>query len=157
MLPAGFLGTRADILMDLVLLSFLVILPAICWSWLKVRAGSYQTHKTTQLTLGAILFVAVVLFELDLKLSGGIFELTKDSRYNGTVLLNSWIYGHALVAILTSFIWVGLIVFSLRRFPKPPEPSEFSRTHRFWGRTGMVTMMMAGLSAFPLYYYGFMQ
>ncbi len=157
MLPAGFLGTRADILMDLVLLSFIVILPAISWSWLKVRAGGYKAHKSAQLTLGVILFVAVAMFEIDMKLAGGIFELTKESRYNGTTLLNSWIYGHTVVAILTSIIWVLLIIFSLKRFPNPPEPAEFSKTHRFWGRLGMVTMMLAGLSAFPLYYYGFMQ
>ena len=45
MLPQGFLGTRADILMDLVLLSFIVILPAICWSWWQARHGAWQMHK----------------------------------------------------------------------------------------------------------------
>jgi putative membrane protein len=156
MLPDGFLGTRADILMDLVLLSFAVILPAISWSWWQARQGHYLTHKKTQLLLGAVLAVAVLMFEIDLKVSGGIFVLTADSVYNGTTLLNSWIYGHTVVAILTTFIWIGLIVASLRKFPNPPAPGEFSKTHRLWGRTGMSTMMAAGLSAFPLYYYGFM-
>ena len=86
-----------------------------------------------------------------------VFELTADSRYAGTTLLNAWIYGHTVVAILTSIIWVALIILSLKRFPVPAAPSAFSRAHRFWGRTGMITMMLAGLSAFPLYYYGFMQ
>jgi putative membrane protein len=157
MLPAGFLGTRADILMDLVLLSFIVIMPAICWSWMKVRQHEYQLHKRTQLTLALVLAVAVALFEADLKLSGGIFELTKDSAYNGTTTLNAWIYGHTIVAITTTIVWVALIIFSLKRFPVPPAPGAFSKTHRFWGRTGMVTMMSTGLSSFPLYYYGFMQ
>jgi hypothetical protein len=157
MLPAGFLGTRADILMDIVLLSFIVILPALCWSWWQVRSRQYTTHKRTQLTLAAILFVAVALFEADLKLSGGIFELTAESRYAGTTLLNSWIYGHTVVAILTSLIWVVLIILSLKRFPVPAAPGAFSKTHRFWGRAGMITMILTGLSAFPLYYYGFMQ
>jgi putative membrane protein len=156
-LPAGFLGTRADLLMDLVLLSFLIILPAISWSWLRVRAGDYQLHKTSQLTLAAVLAIAVALFEIDLKVSGGIFVLTADSAYAGTTLLNAWIYGHTVVAILTTLIWIGLVIFSLRQFPSPPVPAAFSKTHRFWGRTGMVTMMVTGLSSFPLYYYGFMQ
>lgn len=156
MLPAGFLGTRADLLMDLVLLSFAVILPAISWSWLQARRQHYPIHKKTQLLLGAVLAVAVLLFEVDLKVSGGIFELTAESSYNDTTLLNSWIYGHTVVAILTTFIWIGLIFASLRKFPNPPAPNQFSKTHRFWGRTGMLTMMATGLSAFPLYYYGFM-
>ena len=157
MLPPGFLGTRADILMDLVLLSFIVILPAICWSWWQVRQERYTVHKTAQVTLALVLALAVGLFEADLQVSGGIFVLTADSAYNGTDLLNSWIYGHTIVAILTTLIWVGLILFSLRRFPKPPAPGAFSKTHRFWGRTGMITMAMTGLSAFPLYFYGFMR
>ena len=157
MLPAGFLGTRADLLMDLVLVSFIVILPAVCWSWWQARQGRYQVHKQAQLTLAAVLAVAVALFEADMQLSGGIFELTAGSRYAGTALLNGWIYGHTAVAILTSLIWVMLIVLSLRRFDKPPRPGAFSRAHRLWGRTGMVTMALAGFSAFPLYYYGFMR
>ena len=66
MLPQGFLGTRGDILMDLVILAFFIILPALLFSWFKVRSQDYLTHKTVQLTLASILAVAVVLFELDL-------------------------------------------------------------------------------------------
>ena len=156
-MPPGFLGTRADLLMDLVLLSFVVILPAISWSWLQARKGAWAVHKKTQLTLAAVLAVAVALFEIDMKLAGGIFELTSGSAYAGTTLLNSWIYGHTVVAIITTIIWVGLVIASLRKFPSPPVPGNFSGTHRFWGRLGMMFMMAAGLSAFPLYYYGFMQ
>ena len=28
-----------------------------------------------------------------------------------------------------------------------PQPNDFSKKHRFWGRTGMVTMTLAGVSA----------
>jgi hypothetical protein len=59
------------------------------------------------------------------------------------------------VAILTTLIWVALIFMSLRRFDNPPRPNDFSGKHRFWGRAGMMTMSLTGLSAFPLYYYGF--
>ena len=156
-MPGGFLGTRADILMDLVLVSFIVILPAICWSWWQARQGNYATHRLAQLILAGVLAVAVALFEVDLQLSGGIFELTAESAYAGTTLLNSWIYGHTVVAITTTIIWVALIVLSLRRFGTPPQPGTFSPPHRLWGRTGMATMAATGLSAFPLYYYGFMQ
>jgi len=155
MLPNGFLGTRGDILMDLVVLSFFLILPALVFSWLKVRDKQYALHRKTQLLLGITLGIAVLLFEIDLKVSGGIFELTKASAYNGTALLNFLIYSHTLVAIITSLVWVVLIIFSLLRFDNPPSPNGFSKHHRFWGITGMITMMLTGLSSFPLYYYGF--
>lgn len=155
MLPSGFLGTRGDILMDLVMLSFVIILPLLILSWAKVRAAEYQTHRKIQLSLAILLAIAVAAFELDLKLSGGIFTLTADSAYAGTVLLNSLIYGHMVVAIASVLVWVPLVIFSLRRFPRPPEPNDFSAKHRFWGRIGMVLMMLSGSSAIPLYYVGF--
>lgn len=155
-LPAGFISPRSDILIDVVIISFVLILPILIWSWGQVRKHNYQNHRNTQLTLGIALAIAVALFETDLRLSGGIFELTKDSPVAGTATLNFWIYGHMVVSILTSLIWIVLIPLSLSRFSNPARPNAFSRTHKIWGRTGMITMTLTGLSAIPLYYYGFM-
>jgi uncharacterized membrane protein len=141
--------------MDIVLVSFALILPTLIYSWKQARAGDYTGHKRVQLTLGIALAVVVTLFEVDLTVSGGIFELTKESAYAGTVTLNGWIIGHTIVAILTSIIWLVLIIWSLVRFEKPPEPNSFSKTHRILGRSAMILMMLTGTSAFPLYYYGF--
>ncbi len=155
MLPAGFLGTRGDILMDLVVLSFLLILPLLVVSWRAARNSEFKKHKAIQLALFITLIVAVGLFELDMKLSGGIFELTAGSAYAGTAVLNTLIYGHTLVAILSALMWLVLVLVSLRRFPNPPASNAFGLAHRFWGRTGMLMMMASGISAVPLYYVGF--
>lgn len=154
-LPAGFISPRSDILIDIVMLSFVIILPILIWSWSQVRQRHYQNHRNIQLSLGIVLAIAVALFETDLRLSGGIFELTKDSVVADTFLLNFWIWSHMAVSILTSLIWIVLIPLSLSRFGNPAKPNAFSRTHKLWGRTGMITMMLTGLSAIPLYYYGF--
>lgn len=155
MLPQGFLGTRGDILMDLVVLSFLVILPVLMISWRAARRGNYAQHRAIQISLVLVLAVAVGLFEVDLKLSGGIFELTRESSYAGTTLLNGLIYGHTLVAIGSTLVWVPLVIVSLRKFANPPVSNAFGPTHRKWGRLGMLLMMASGLSAVPLYYLGF--
>ena len=155
MLPQGFLGTRGDVLMDLVVLSFIVILPGLVISWRAARRRDYRKHRMIQISLVVVLAVAVGLFEVDLKLSGGIFELTRESSYAGTGLLNGLIYGHTMVAIGSVLVWVPLIILSLRRFPNPPVSNAFGATHRLWGRIGMLLMMASGLSAVPLYYVGF--
>ena len=155
MLPQGFLGTRGDILMDLVVLSFLVILPVLMISWRGARRRNYAQHRAIQISLVLVLAVAVGLFEVDLKLSGGIFELTRESSYAGTALLNGLIYGHTLVAIGSTLVWVPLVIVSLRKFANPPVSNAFGPTHRKWGRLGMLLMMASGLSAVPLYYLGF--
>jgi putative membrane protein len=156
MFPPGFLGTRADILIDIVTLSFIIILPVLAFSWWLVRQrNDYSNHRRIQLYLGITLGIVVGIFEYDLSTSGGIFEITKGGVYEGTAVLNWSIYIHVVLAILTTLIWIGLIIMSLIKFGKPPRPNAFSRMHRFFGRTGMVTMIGACVTALPLYYFGF--
>ena len=156
MLGPGFLGTRADWLMDLVIVSLVVIIPAVLYSWRKVRAYEYRLHKKIQVWMTAILTVVVLLFELDLRLAGGVEELTKGSRYFGTPLLDYSTYVHLFFSVTTSMIWIGLIILSLRRFDSPPGPKKgFSKTHILWGRIGMVWMIMTGVTGLLLYVLGF--
>jgi hypothetical protein len=154
-MPPGFLGTRADILLDLVMLSLVIVVPVLIVSWVKVRAGHYTLHKGIQLTLLSVLAVAVGAFELNMRNLGGIFAATAASSYAGSFTLNFWIWFHTLLAITTSIVWIALALVSVRRFPRPPLPTEFSSTHRFWGRLGMVVMALTGLTSIPLYVYGF--
>jgi putative membrane protein len=152
-MPGIFPNT--DILIDVVNASFIVIVPTLIYSWAKVRKGEYNLHKKVQLLLFAVLFVAVILFELDLRSRGGIFEMVKASRFAGTFFLNGLIWFHIFVSITTSFIWIGLVVFSLFKFTSPPVPNSFSGTHKFWGKIGMIDMILTGITGVMLYVLGF--
>ncbi len=154
-LPPGFLGTRADLLLDLVIVSLVVVVPVLFYSWRQARRGQYSTHKRVQLTLLIVLAVAVGAFEANMRMLGGIFTATQTSSYAGTGTLNFWIYFHTLLAISTTLLWLALAALSVRRFPKPPQPNEFGPTHRFWGRGAMLLMAATGLTSLPVYVYGF--
>jgi hypothetical protein len=155
MFPRGFLGTRADLLMDIVILALVLVVPIVAYNWRLARRGQYARHKQMQIGLALLLGVVVGLFEYNLRLQGGIFAATAASRYAGTGTLNFWIYLHTFFAITSLLVWAGLIAVSLRRFPNPPVPGAFSAKHRFWGRVGMVWMLASGATAIPLYVYGF--
>ncbi len=146
---------QTDILIDVVNASFIVIVPTLIYSWLQVRKGNYAWHKKIQLILFAVLFVAVILFEVDLRMRGGIFKMVEQSQFAGTVLLNGTIWFHMFVSITTSFIWIGLIAFSLYKFASPPKPNSFSRTHKIWGTIGMIDMILTGITGVMLYVMGF--
>lgn len=154
MIIAG-LFPNTDILIDIVNFSFIVIVPALIYSWTKVRNGEYSFHKKLQLILFAVLFVAVILFELDLRQRGGIFEMVKASQFAGTAFLNGLIWFHMFVSITTSFIWIGLVAFSLWKFASPPAPNSFSGMHKFWGKIGMIDMILTGITGVMLYVLGF--
>lgn len=146
---------NTDILIDVVNFSFIVIVPMLIYSWIKVRKGEYGLHKKIQMTLFAGLFVAVILFEVDLRLRGGVFEMVKDSRFADTLFLNGLVWTHLVFSITTALIWIGLVIFSLKKFPKPPAPNYFSRTHILWGRIGMIDMILTGITGVMLYFLGF--
>jgi len=48
---------------------------------------------------GLTLAVLVTLFAIDMRLAGGIFEMTKDSSLAGTTLMNVSIWGHTARSI----------------------------------------------------------
>lgn len=156
MFPAGFFGTRADMMMDFVIVAFIIILPCLVWSWIKARKYDFLSHSHMQLTLGGILGIAVIIFEVDLSMAGGMDALTKDSAYHGTAWLNGWIYSHTIIAILTTILWVYLLIASVRKFKLPPKSNKFKKIHRPAGYAAMILMFATGLTSFPLYYYGFM-
>lgn len=149
-------GARCDVLMDIVVLSMVIILPLLWYSVKKVKHNhNYTLHKNIQLTMFIILFFVVLLFEYNMKLHGGIFEMVKGSAYEGTFFLNFMIYFHTFLSITTAIIWLVLIVLSLIKFGKNPRPGKFSRTHKFWGRIGMWDMALTCFTGLILYVFGF--
>lgn len=156
-LPPSFLGAWCDILMDIVVISMAVILPLLWFSFKKVKfEHNYMLHKRIQLTMFIILFIVVLLFEYDMKQNGGIFEMVKGSTYEGTFFLNFTIYFHTFLSITTSLIWTFLIVASLIKFGKPPRPGKFSKTHKLWGKIGMLDMALTCITGLLLYIFGFL-
>lgn len=154
MLGPGFLGTRGDLVLDAVICSLALVLPLMLFSYLQVRKGNYVVHRNVQTGLGLVLFVVILVFEGNLKYSGGIFKLTQGSGFAGTPVLDASIYTHMVFSISTAVLWVLLIPLSLIRF-RPPQPGSFSRVHVILGRIGMIDMLLTGITAIVLYLVGF--
>lgn len=154
MFGESFLGQRGDALIDIGMLSIVAVVPVLIWSWLLARQKSWVKHKQVQLTTAVVLGIVVLLFEVDLNQKGGIFAITAGSAYAGSGVLNFWIWTHTAFAISSTLVWLLLVVASLIKFPKLPVPAAFP-THRYFGRLGMVLMLLSGITAVPMYYYGF--
>lgn len=155
MFPPGFLGTRADLLLDIVICSLVVVVPILFYAVMAARKKNYKLHRNIQVGLTLVLVVVVGIFEWNLNQSGGIWEMTKESSFAGTWILNSSVYVHLAFAFSTTFVWLSLIASSLFKFSNPPSPSKFSRLHKIWGRLALFVMVMTGLTAVVLYVVGF--
>lgn len=154
--PPSIFGARCDLLMDLVILIIIIFQPILWYSIKMVRENAeYRKHKKIQLIIFVILIIVIILFELDIRKYGGLFEMVKGSSYENTLMLKVMVYFHTLVSALTSLIWIGLIISSLIKFPTPPEPNDFSSRHKFWGKTAMWAMTITCITGVIVYIFGF--
>jgi uncharacterized membrane protein YozB (DUF420 family) len=144
-------------MIDVVVVTMLAVLPVMAWSIRQARSGRrYLLHKRVQLTLALILFVAVTAFEVDIRLHG--WEMRTAGGAEGAEVPSAvrWALGvHLVFAVSTLLLWPVTIVQALRRFPRPPAPSQYSSTHRRWAWLSAVSMSLTAVTGWIFYYFAF--
>ena len=148
MLPeTGFLPfSRANFLMDFVVLAMAVIVPIMIGSVILVRyKKDYNLHKKIQIALGSILGLTLIVFELDVRLNGWR-HLAEASPYYENFVFPS-LFVHLFFAIPTFFLWLGLSagVVGLMLFVVP----DISWQTQFFTFAVLVTAIV--LSAIVIY------
>lgn len=158
-MPEGFLGTRGSLMIDVVFLAMFAVLPVLFWSVYMVRSThAYALHKRIQLLLGAVLFVAVTAFEIEMRVMGWQHR-AEPSPFWRAGRWNDWIDWSLIIhlgcAIPTFFLWVWVIASAWRAFPRPPAPSSHSRSHRFWGWCAAIGMTLTAATGWVFYWLAF--
>jgi hypothetical protein len=151
----GFLGTRASLMLDVVFLAMFVVVPALAWSvyLVKVRRN-YALHKQVQILLGSVLLVAVVLFEVDMRIYGWTQRATASPYWaNGLVWKVLWV--HLFFAVSTSLLWILVIFRAVRNFASPPIPGPHSRWHKRWGWIAAIDMVATSITGWTFYWLAF--
>jgi putative membrane protein len=158
----GFLGTRASFMLDVVLLAMFAVVPVLLLSIYLVRyRRMFLLHKQLQLVTGAVLLVAVLAFEIDIRFITHQWELRADPSpfFN---IDNPWtcpagisLIVHLFFAVPTLVLWVMVNVQGLRKFPNPPRPSGHSHSHLLWGRAAGIGMLMTAFTGWIFYYLAF--
>ena len=149
----GFLGSRASLMLDVVVLAMFVVLPVMGWSIYQVKHHRrYGLHKTIQLSLGIILAVTITLFEIDMRTGGW-----KDRTAGGQPSFAVWtvLSVHLVFAVSTAILWVYVLVQAWRKFPTPVEPSSYSKSHIFWARLAAVDMVLTTVTGWVFYLVAF--
>ena len=139
MLPPGFFGTDADLLIDVIILALPVVLAVMAYAWRAARSKRWTLHRNVQTALAAVLFVVVGALEVDLQLRGG-FEGLVSAERGVSPLARTVLRVHLAFSVSTALVWTALIGASWWRFPSPPRPSSFSRFHRVGGWLGLILM-----------------
>jgi hypothetical protein len=156
----GFLGYRASLMLDVVVCALAIIVPTLVFSIYTVKVRrNYALHKALQITLGTVLLVAVGLFEIDMRVQGGIAGiLAKRARpLSGEerVFFDRLMVVHLTFAVSTTVFWIATLTLALRRMPSPPAPCAHSRLHKMLGWLSAADITATSVTGLMVYYYGF--
>ena len=156
----GFLGTRGSLMLDVVFLAMFVVTPLLALSiWLVKYRGKYQLHKTLQLVMASVLLVAVLLFEIDIRVNGWEERAAPspyfDPAHEWTSPAGIALAIHLSFAIPTLLLWVYVVVQALRKFAKPPTPGPHSREHARWAMIASGGMFMTAVTGWIFYWMAF--
>lgn len=146
--------TRSTWIIDL---AYCVTLSAPVITLLAVRlakAGKLEAHRRMQIIMAVIAVAAVLLLEVQIRLSGGSGSLLNNSPYAGTPLLRWVAVSHISGAILTYILWIWLLIASSRRW-RMDLPGRFSITHRRAGWLVFLGLVFTAVSATAVYFMGF--
>src|SRR3954453_21182860 len=132
----GFLGTRAPLMIDVVCLAMIGVVLVLGWSVYQVKIRRhYQLHKWTQVTLGAVLLVVVILFEVDIRLHGWEEREANAIAGRPPQAVYTALYVHLVFAVSTVILWPITIDLAVTSFNHPPQPGPHSRIHIPLART----------------------
>jgi putative membrane protein len=158
---SGFIpGSRGSLMLDVVFVAMFVIVPLLAASIYLVKyRRQYSLHKSLQLTMATVLLVAVLLFELDIRLNGWE-ERSSPSPYFDPA--NKWgcpagisLIVHLSFAVPTLVLWIVVVVQALRKFSRPPQPGPHSRWHARWAMIAAVGMLLTAVTGWLFYWLAF--
>lgn len=157
----GFLGYPASLMLDVVVCALVVVVPTLLFSLYTVKVRrNYTLHKRLQIILGAVLLLAVGLFEVDMQWQGGIAGiLAKRSRPLSTAersFFDGLLKVHLVFAISTVVLWGTTLAWAIKRIPRPPAPCPHSPIHKLLGWLSAVDITLTSVTGLMVYYYGFM-
>ncbi|HAG51079.1 MAG: hypothetical protein A2X87_04255 [Deltaproteobacteria bacterium GWC2_42_51] len=76
----GFLGTRGDLLSDVLIVAVTIIVPALLTAIVLVKKKRFALHRAIMMSIFFVLVLYVVIYEANLTLLGGIDYLRSNIR-----------------------------------------------------------------------------
>jgi len=146
MIAQGFLGTRADLIIDVVM-TISGFLPAIMmFTFYLAAKGKTRLHKNMQFALLLLVTILVVALEVDVR-SGDLQAAGALSAYHDSTILSVVFVVHLFFAITTFFGWIWLVVKSARLYPKGFKTFN----HKKWGKILFVDIVLTVVTGWMMY------
>ena len=164
MFRTGFLGYPTTFMLDFVVCALVLIVPVLLWSlWLVKVRREFLLHKRTQIALGITVLVAVLAFEVDMRLHGGWQQIIAQQQLEPAAFsakvdsIRPWLYLHLSFAVSTPVLWAVTIVLALKRFGRNPVPGPHSPVHKLLGWASTVDITLTSVTGLMFYYLAFVR
>jgi|GEM_PF-388834 len=121
-----------------------------------IKKHEYKTHIKIQKRLFWTCIIAVLIFEIQLRILGGSGSLIAGSAHTSTPFFKTILTAHIIGAVLTYIIW-GITVFTSNRKWKKPRalPGSFTITHKRLGVISIVGLFYTAITASIVCTYAF--
>jgi len=151
----GFIpNSRGSLMLDLVAVAMLAVLPVLAFAIASAKwRKDYSGHKKIMLGLSSILLVAVILFELEMRLLGWK-HLAEPSPYYLSLVPMALVI-HLIFSVSTVLLLAATVTLALKRFTKPPRPGNHSPLHKTLGKVTAVGLFMTSVTGWIFYYLAF--
>ena len=154
----GFLGTRAPLILDVLCLAMLVVVVVLAWSVYQVKyRRRYRLHKWTQVTLGAILLVVVILFEIDIRLHGWEERAAGQLGGQAPSAAVTALYVHLVFAISTVILWPIVIVSGASKLSESADARPAQPNPRTAARVAATDMVLTAITGWVFYWLAFVR
>lgn len=113
-----------------------------------IKKRDFETHMKIQKRLFWTCIIAVVILEVQIRVSGGSGSLVSNSKYTGTLFFNSLLIAHIIGAVITYIFW-GITVFSANKNLKKKKtlPGKYSTVHKKLGYGTIIGLFYTALTA----------
>jgi len=155
-LPFG----RGSLMLDVVFVAMFAVVPLLLISVYLVKyQRRYALHKQLQLAMASVLLVAVLLFEIDIRVNGWESRAEPSPYFDAankfTCPAGISMVVHLSFAVPTLVLWVVVVVQALRKFSNPPAPGAHSRWHARYGMLAAAGMVMTAVTGWLFYWLAF--
>jgi putative membrane protein len=151
----GFLPlSRASFVLDFIALAMAAVIPVMLVSLYQVRQRkNYDVHRRLQVVLGIVLGLAILVFELDMRLNGWR-QYAEPSPYYKTLVIPSLIF-HLGFAIPTLFLWIFTLTMALKHRIHVTS-GKYRSQHKIFGWLSALAMIGTTLSGWLFFWLAFM-
>lgn len=113
-----------------------------------IKKRDFGTHIKIQKRLFWTCIIALVILEVQIRVSGGSGSLVSNSEYTGTVFFKSLLIAHIIGAVITYIIW-GVTVYGANKnlVKKRTLPGKYSSSHKKLGYITIIGLFYTALTA----------